>query len=232
MSSGDFEARRIAARKEVNALDQIALAGEPKREDFFNAVYQRAEGDGAAVPWADLAPKPQLVEWLAANPVARAGLRAADVACGLGDHAEAMAAAGYHTTGFDIATAALDWVQKRFPNSAVDYRYCDLFSIPDEWVGGFDLVFECYTIQAVPVELHADISKAIASLVAPGGTLLVIARTRKEDQEASGPPWHLAPSEYNIFEDLGFRLESESIYQVERPDKTISHVFAEWRSTT
>ncbi len=225
----EFEARRAAARLEVNALDTGAMAEDPKRGDFFDMVYERAECDGAAVPWADLAPKPQFVDWLAENPATGPDMRAVDVACGLGDHAEAMAAAGYRTTGFDIASSALDWARKRFPESPVDYRHADLFDLPGDWPGSFNLVFECYTIQAVPEELHTDISRAIASLVAPGGKLIVIARSRAEDEETNGPPWHLAPSEYNIFKDLGFVVESESIYEVARTDKVIPHVFAVWR---
>ncbi len=219
----------MAARKEINALDRDALEIEPKRAGFFNMVYERASGDGAAVPWADLAAKPQLIEWLADNPAADSSKRAADVACGLGDHAEAMATAGYQTTGFDIAPAALEWAKKRFPDTSVDYCHGDLFNLPENWISGFDLVYECYTIQALPPDLHNEISKAIASLVAPGGLLLAIARTRREDETANGPPWHLAPSEYNIFKDLGFVLESDSIYEVARSDKKIPHVFNVWR---
>ncbi len=227
----DFEARRIAARKEVNALDNAAPDDEPKREGFFNMVYDRAGGDGAQVPWADLEPKPQLSEWLAKNPAANPSMRAADVACGLGDHAVAMAAAGYDTVGFDIAETAILWAKERFPDTKVNFTRGDLFELPEDWIGGFDLVYECYTIQAVPEALHEDISKAIASLVAPGGTLLMIARTRSEDEPASGPPWHLSPKEVNIFKGLGFTLESESIYEVARGDKTIPHVFCVWKKT-
>jgi SAM-dependent methyltransferase len=225
----DFQARRLAARKLVNALDNAAPSDEPKRENFFNMVYDRAGDDGAQVPWADFAPKPQLIEWLAKNPAANASMRAADVACGLGDHAEAMAAAGYHTVGFDIADTAIQWAKKRFPDTKVDYTRGDLFDLPEDWVGGFDLVYECYTIQAVPEALHEDMSKAIASLVAPGGRLLMLARTRQEDEPANGPPWHLTPKEVNIFKGLGFELESESIYDVVRVDKTIPHVFCVWK---
>ncbi len=225
----EFEARRAAARLEVNALETGAVAAEPKRECFFNMVYERAEGDGAAVPWADLAPKPQIVEWLAENPATGPDMRAVDVACGLGDHAEAMAEAGYQTTGFDIAKSATDWAQKRFPDSPVNYCHADLLELPEDWPGSFHLVCECYTIQSVPEELHADLSTAIASLVAPGGKLIVIARIRAEDEQPNGPPWHLAPSEYNIFKGLGFVVESESNYEVIRADKLIPHVFAVWR---
>ncbi len=225
----EFEARRRAAREELNALDKAKFSDDANRAGFFNMVYQRAEGDGAQVPWADLAPKPQLAEWLAENPATGENMRAVDVACGLGDHAEAMAAAGYITTGFDIADQAISWAKERFPETKVSYSKGDLLNLPQEWVGNFDLVYECYTIQSVPEAMHAAISKAIASLVAPGGRLIVIARIRADDEEANGPPWHLNSQEYNIFKDLGFTRESESMYEVVRADKNIPHVFAVWR---
>jgi len=59
--------------------------------------------------------------------------------------------------------------------------------------------------------------------------LLVIARIRGDDEEVDGPPWHLSSKEYNIFNGLGFTLESESIYEVVRQDKAIPHVFAVWK---
>jgi len=224
--SDEFMARRAAARSKVNKLDDIDQG--KSRSSFFDAVYKRADGDGAAVPWADLAAKPQLVEWLAKNP-AKGNMRAADVGCGLGDHTQALSKAGYQATGFDIARSAVDWAQKRFPDTRADFRQIDLFNLPEDWPQSFDLVYECYTIQSVPPELHDDISRKIASLVTPGGTLLTIARVRDEDEAASGPPWHLAPSEYRIFAELGFKLISEQSYKVERPNAAIPHIFAEWR---
>ena len=38
----------------------------------------------------------------------------------------------------------------------------------------FDLVAECITVQALPVALRTQAVDAIASTVAPGGTLVVI----------------------------------------------------------
>src|SRR5690606_21942980 len=134
------------------------------RAAFFDMVYEMAGGDASSVPWADLAPKPELVEWLAANPGGRR--RAIDVACGLGDNAEAISAAGYATTAFDGAGKAIDWARRRFPETSVDYRVADLLAPPDAWRRGFDLVHECYTVQSVPPERHEAFARAVAELVA------------------------------------------------------------------
>lgn len=223
----EFAARREALKQRINPLDRDLLADNPDRTGFFETVYDMADGDAAGVPWADLAPKPQIAEWLDGNP--GGGKTALDIACGLGDHAEAMAAAGYRTSAFDLSEKAVAWAQKRFPGSNVDYRTANLLELPTEWASGFDLVNECYTIQSVPPPLHRQFSEVIASLVKPGGTLLVYARTRAEGTEHDGPPWPLMPSEYEAFGALGLRCVDQLLFDVERLDRRIPHVFSVWR---
>ncbi len=57
---------------------------------------------------------------------------------------------------------------------------------------------------------------AIASLVKPGGTLLVFTRIRPDGAEADGPPWPLEESATRIFEKLGFALVDENRFENER----------------
>lgn len=226
-SDNDFQARRAAARARINALDHASGHEPATRSDFFSAVYERAGDDAALVPWADLAPKDQIAHWLAANP--GDGRTAIDVACGLGDNAEAIAAAGYRTTAFDVSRSAVEWAKDRFRESTVDYLVADLLDPPPAWTSGFDLVNECYTLQSLPPPMLADILPAIARLVAPGGVLLVYARVRADDAPADGPPWPLTTAQTRRFADFGLRLESEDWFDMTRPDKTIPHLFAQWR---
>lgn len=201
----------------------------PERRAFFKDIYRRAHGDPAQISWADLAAKAKLHEWLVKNP-GNGNLSAVDIACGLGDNAQALAEAGYVTTAFDLSEHAIDWARKRFPDSPVRYTTADLFALPEDWKGAFDLVNECYTLQSLSPDMLDETAKAVASLVKPGGTLLVYARWRGDGAEVNGPPWPLEKSRLHVFGKLGFTLESEELFTIERPGRTIPHSFAVWRN--
>lgn len=198
-----------------------------EHSDFFKEVYTEAGDDPARVPWADLAPKPQLTDWLEAHP--GMGRRAVDIACGLGDNAEAIAMAGYETLAFDYSEKAVRWARSRFPDSPVDYRVADLFDLPAEWSGAFDLVNECYTLQSMPPEWMPQSRAAVAGLVAPGGILLVYCRIRPDDAEADGPPWPIRESDALAFQDKGLELLDNMAFTVERHGRDVAHWFTQWR---
>lgn len=206
----DFELRRAAARARLDAIDphktSSGVEADPLRREWFEAVYTQAGDDAAAVPWAQLAPHALLQEWLTEQG-SLVGIRAIDIGCGLGDNAEAIAAAGAKVTAFDLVEGAISWAKRRFPKSAVDYRVADLFNLPNEWRFAFDLVHECYTLQALPDALLARAADCLASLVAPGGRLLVVARARDEAQDVQGPPWPLTHSRMDALGVEGLRLE-------------------------
>ncbi|GGM09021.1 class I SAM-dependent methyltransferase [Dactylosporangium sucinum] len=101
--------------------------------------------------------------------------RAVVVGCGLGADAEFLAGLGWATTAFDVSPEAVRQAGARVPGSRVEYRVADLFALPEGFVGAFDLVLESMTVQALPRSLRERAIAAVRSLVAPGGTLLVIA---------------------------------------------------------
>jgi 2-polyprenyl-3-methyl-5-hydroxy-6-metoxy-1,4-benzoquinol methylase len=205
-ASPGFAMRRAAARKELDAIDPAMhgrIAEDPRRRTWFNEVYARAADDPARVPWADLAPHPLTKAFVDAQLAGLAGVRALDVACGLGDNAEYLAAAGADVAAFDFVPQAIDWARRRFPQSRVDYRVADLFALPADWRGAFDLVHECYTLQALVPYSLADAMAALAAMLAPGGRLLLVARARDEAAGGAGPPWLLPPSIFALAKQHG-----------------------------
>ena len=143
------------------------------------------------------------------------GRRALVVGAGLGFDAEHLAALGFATTAFDVAPTAVAMARERVPGSAVDYRVADLLDLPREWDGAFDLVVEIITVQALPEELRAPATAAIASTVAPGGTLFVVSGIRDGAPEP-GPPWPLTREQVEAFAAGG--LELAALDRVPLPD--------------
>ena len=225
----DFAARREKVRSALDELPGNYAEDSDGRNVFFDAVYDRANGDEAQIPWADLAPKDDLVSYLETH--AGEGRRAIDVACGLGDNAEAMAAYGYQVTAFDVVEKAIEWAKKRFKNSDVSYQAADLFNPPSDWRQGFDLVHECYTLQALPEGMIEESTKAICDLVAPQGTLLIYTRMRDNGAAANGPPWPLQEQYLDLPAKNGLTKLSDKRFTVKRGDREIPHSFAIWERT-
>jgi SAM-dependent methyltransferase len=194
-------ARRIA-QKHVKAGNPLG---------WFEDLYCQAGDDPTIIPWADLTPNPNLVDWLDNNR--GAGLvRALKVGCGLGDDAEELARRGFETIAFDISAAAIAWCRRRHPQSAVAYVVADLFQAPAEWKAGFDFVLESYTLQVLPPHIRADAARCIASFVAPGGTLLVVNRGREPGESEGKMPWPLTKDELSLFKTAGLKETSFEDY--------------------
>ena len=177
---------------------------------MFEAMYARAEAGGAKPPWDHGAARPQLVEWAEAQDLAGDGRQALVVGCGYGADAEFLAALGFRTTAFDFAPTAIAGARRKYPASEVHYLAADVLDLPRDWQGRFDLVVESLTVQSMPPEQHSLAARTIAALVAPEGTLLVLATTREEHSEVTGPPWPLSRVEVEMFAEGGLvmrRLE-------------------------
>ena len=177
---------RELARKHLAAGDALG---------WFEALYAQADGDPSIIPWADLAPNPNLVDWLDATCVHGRGHKALKVGCGLGDDAEELALRGFDTTAFDVPPTAISWCHRRYPRSSVTYLTADLFDAPHAWQGAFSLVVESYTLQVLTPDLRREAIRHIAEFVAPQGTLLVVARGREPTDPEGKMPWPLMKKE-------------------------------------
>lgn len=194
------------ARARSLAAEAVA-AGEPTA--WFEVLYQWARATGATIPWADGRPGPHVVAWLAdhGDRVAAAA-RALVVGCGLGDDAEHLAGLGLDVVAFDVAPAAVARCRERFPGSSVDYVVADLLDPPAAWTGAFDLVVECYTLQVLPPgAVRTAAAARLGGLMAPGGTLLVVARGRDDDEpvDLDHMPWPLTRAEVDACAQVGVR---------------------------
>jgi SAM-dependent methyltransferase len=174
-------------------IKQAWAHGDPT--GWFEAVYANAASGQGSVPWAHMQPTPDLIEWLEAQQIDGAGQRALVVGCGLGDDAQALAERDFAVTAFDISETAVAWCRERFPHSSVDYCVADLLNAPAEWRQAYDFVLENRTVQSLPHDLAEPALAAIASFVAPSGTLLVLCHGRDPHEDRRGIPWPLSHHE-------------------------------------
>lgn len=205
------------SRERVRELShQFLERGDYK--GWFDALYTEAEGDTSHIPWADVEPTKFLVEWFDKNEIEGDGKRALVVGCGLGDDAEFVQSKGFDVTAFDISETAIEWCKKRFPNTKVNYLVADLFDLPGDWIGEFDLIVEINTLQAMPSPFRIEAMKHFPVLLSQNGNLLVITRGRESDETIDGPPWNLSKEELQTFVDEGLAEELfEDFYDTEDP---------------
>jgi SAM-dependent methyltransferase len=210
MNRDEARARIRAMASEFNARGDAT--------GWFEHLYSSARGDASHVPWSDGEMHPLLVEWLDLTKTRGEGRRALVIGCGLGEDAEGLAHTGFDVTAFDISKSAIDWCKTRYPNTRVHYVVADALAPPAGWRARFDFVLESYTLQALPTEVRARAMPKIAELVAPNGTLLVIARARDDGEPLSEVPWPLSRAELAVFERAGLvRARLDDRFDAEDP---------------
>lgn len=200
----------------------VSLATESLQKDdatgWFETVYTDAKGDSSQVPWALSQPHPYLQDWLEKYPPQTQGKTAIVIGCGLGDDAEVLAKLGFKVTAFDISPTAISWCQQRFPDSEVNYFVGDLFNLDSSLQQNFDFVFECRTIQALPLKMRSQTIEVISSLVGEKGILIVITRYRDSEAEPDGPPWPLSEGELSQFKVLSLEeVRRDSFIEEDKP---------------
>jgi 2-polyprenyl-3-methyl-5-hydroxy-6-metoxy-1,4-benzoquinol methylase len=206
---------RDRTRARQLAAEYIAK-GDPT--GWFEHLYRGAEEGKSVVPWADLRPSPNLVDFWTDRPIPSAGKTALTIGCGLGDDAEQLAEWGFSTTAFDVSESAMRSARRRFPDSRVQYVVADLLRPPAEWFQMFDFVFESNTLQVLPRQLRARAMENASGFVAEGGRLLVIARARDESDPPGEVPWPLTRRELDHFTKIGLReLSFEDYFDSEDP---------------
>ena len=96
--------------------------------------------------------------------------RALDVGCGDGVVARALAARGIHVLGIDVSPGMIELARARSPRSLpIEYQQVDVMSA-DLSLDRFDVVVSVAVLHHLPLDV---IVPRLASLVAPGGTLLL-----------------------------------------------------------
>lgn len=128
--------------------------------------------------------------------------------CGTGHDVRALSARGLRVAGLDVAPLALQQARTHAPAGDETYMLGDLFSLPGEWRGVFDGVFEHTCFCAIDPARRIDYAAAIATALKPGGRLLAVFFTDPE-HDGEGPPFGCTAGELDALFAGRFRLLDE-----------------------
>ncbi|WP_016951695.1 bifunctional 2-polyprenyl-6-hydroxyphenol methylase/3-demethylubiquinol 3-O-methyltransferase UbiG [Anabaena sp. PCC 7108] len=187
-----------------NLAQEYIEAGKPT--EWFEQLYSQANNDDTVIPWADMKPNHNLVQWLDDHNIQGQGKTALTIGCGLGDDAEELCKRGFKVTAFDISPSAIEWCKNRFYKSTVEYIVADLLNPPAKWNHTFDFVLESYTLQSLPTSLSSQAISLIADFLAPEGILLIICRGRNIEDALEKVPYPLTKDQVMKFVDAGLSL--------------------------
>lgn len=217
MNASNAEDPDAAPRARALALRQEALR-RGQEERWFEALYRGSGGDMARVFWADQVPNPNLTArwegWRVALPRAP---RVLVIGAGFGDDAAWMAARGARVWAFDLSPSAVGFASQRFRAAPIHWFAGDLHALPLGPEVRFDLVLEVYTLQVIHPERRGEAMEALASRVAPGGELWVIARGRPNDTAPGDFPWPLGQGELTPLDRALERRSLEEFLDDEEP---------------
>jgi hypothetical protein len=121
--------------------------------------------------------------------------------------------------------------RQRYPDTTVEYRVADLFSLPEEWIHGFDLVYECNTIQILKGPSRSAAITAISDIVAPRGVVLVSCRSRNAGEGLNEFPVALDKKEIDGFQRTGL-LETHFVAYDDDQNPPVPHYFAIYKRST
>jgi SAM-dependent methyltransferase len=162
---------------------------------WFEQLYREAAEGKGEVPWIDLRPNVNLLNYVAQRPLHGEGKRALVIGCGFGDDAEQLAARGFAVTAFDISETAVRRSRERFRESKVAYVVGDILRTPVEWRAAFDFILEVYTLQVLPPAPRQIAIANMAAMLRPRGEILLIARGRELHDSPGQMPWPLTKDE-------------------------------------
>lgn len=175
--------------------------------------------------WDRGEPAPGLVDFLAAHPeVVPATVLVPG--CGTGHDVRALAAAGFHATGLDVAPTAVARGRERTAAAGNEARFTCGDFLADAVPAPFDWLFEHTLFCAIdPVE-RAGYTRAVRRWLKPGGDFLAIHYLNPEHPD--GPPFPVSRQELMARFAPDFDLVGEWIPR-SYPNRTGRELMLWWR---
>jgi SAM-dependent methyltransferase len=168
----------------------------------WNELYERNE-----TPWEKGIPTPVLGEIHARKPGVFRG-HILVPGCGLGHDVRWLAKHGCTVVGADIAPLAVEKAQAIDVHKIATYRLADLFNLPPDLIGAFDLVWEHTCLCALDPEMRQSYVHAIRSVLKDSGMVAGVFFINPEMEPGeTGPPFGISVEELGaLWRDAGFEI--------------------------
>lgn len=159
-------------------------------------------------PWDKAAAAPEL------PLILRAGLLRGQVlvpGCGRGHDARAIAAAGGgEVVGVDLAPSAVREARALGVPAGLRFEEGNLFSLPQEWLGTFDWVWEHTCFCAIDPGERQNYVDSVHAVLRPEGRLIgTFFLNPSMDPGEQGPPFGVTEEELDRLFGERFKLESQ-----------------------
>jgi methyl halide transferase len=176
----------------------------------WNDLYAKGE-----TPWDRGQPAPVLEVLQHRQPGLLQG-RVLAPGCGLGHDARWLAAHGCEVVGVDIAPLAIERARQLDPDHRVDFRLANLFELPEDLRGSFDLVWEHTCLCALPPELRGNYIAAVRAALKPGGAVAGVFYMNPDlDPGETGPPFGITLAELiQLWQNGGFEVQEHWVPEV------------------
>lgn len=181
----------------------------------WNDLYERKE-----TPWDKGLPTPVLAEIAGRHPDLFKGTVLVP-GCGIGHDARWLAERGCKVVGADIAPLAVQKARALHLDAGLEFREVDLFQLPDDMRGAFDLVWEHTCLCALDPEMRLKYAEAIRETLKPGGTVAGVFFINPEmDPGETGPPFGIEVPELEaLWQGVGFEVQDAWVPAVGYPGR-------------
>lgn len=167
-------------------------------------LYQRGE-----THWDHGQPSPPLLAEVAQRPLQG---RVLVVGCGGGHDVAALAEKGLDVTGLDIAPTAIARARSNYPAHADRFVVGDLFDLPAQWRGAFDVVVEHTCLSGMPPALRPSYANGVRAALKPGGIVCGVWYINPDlDPGETGPPFPLPLPELDALFGAEFEIVADYI---------------------
>ncbi len=173
---------------------------------FWESIY----ADGTP-PWDKGEPAPPLVRSIG-NLQLAPGSRVFVPGCGFGHEALFVARRGFSVTAVDLAAAAVDGLCRRAEEAGleIDAYETDLFELPGDLDGRFDLIVEHTCFCAIPPFRRDDYVRIAARILRPQGMLLGLF-FEVDHLPEEGPPY--PTTKQDVISHFGSTFDIDAIEQ-------------------